>query len=232
MFHLWICWLFCVFAQVDPLSSQPPFEKSLIWSSKTEALRDPFLAFIPGDPADVSRDNITRGRISFNTILDPEANIHSVCSDYAAGAVYFAELYTKTFFEINIHSLSTRIVHRGVGDSLQMTVDWSSRNLYWVDGLFSWIAVKSLKKDDPFDYNVLVERDVDFPLGIAVDPRRGYLFWIEVGRVPLVKRARLDGDSPRVLAVGGLYRPRGLTIDIQTGKIYWVDRTKRICGIL
>lgn len=60
-----------------------------------------------------------------------------------------------------------------------------------------------------------------------------FLFWTEVGRVSLVKRARLDGDSPRVIAMGGLYQPIALTIDIETGRIYWVDKRKEAveyCG--
>lgn len=131
------------------------------------------LGFIPGDPADLSKDNVTFRQMTFDATLATEANIHSVCSDHPAGTVYFAELSMTAFFELDIESPTTRIVHQGIGDSLQMTVDWSSRNLYWVDGLFSWIAVKSLRKTDRFDYKVLVERDVDFPLGIAVDPTRG-----------------------------------------------------------
>ncbi|XP_064609238.1 low-density lipoprotein receptor-related protein 6-like [Liolophura sinensis] len=212
----------CFILMLIPTCVAISTEKNLIWSLKPVSPNDHDLALVSGDPAAISGASAQVERID----LEGENAIYSVCSNYHAGVVYVADFKDRRYHQWDIGDNSYRTIHIGVGDSLQMTVDWSNENLYWVDGFFGWIAMKSLDRSDQFDYKVLVERDVDFPLAIAVDPKRGFLFWTEVGGTSLIKRASLGGASPQVIVLDGLYEPRALTIDIATGRIYWVDRVK------
>lgn len=43
----------------------------------------------------------------------------------------------------------------------------------------------------------------------------------------MIKRAFLDGESPQVIAVGGIYKPRTITTDLKTGRVYWADQYKK-----
>jgi sugar lactone lactonase YvrE len=68
------------------------------------------------------------------------------------------------------------------------------------------------------------------PAGIAVDSRRGILFWSDLLSGTIV-RANVDGEERRII-LGldqGLDSPTGLAVDSKAGKLYWADLgTQRI----
>ena len=61
--------------------------------------------------------------------------------------------------------------------------------------------------------------------GIAVDPRRGVMFWTDWGKWPLVARANMDGSDVRVLIndTDVAKWPNGLTIDLYGEYVFWCD---------
>lgn len=52
---------------------------------------------------------------------------------------------------------------------------------------------------------------------------RRYLYWIDYGQYPRIGKAYLDGSSWTPIVTSGISNPRGLTVDMATHDIYWVD---------
>lgn len=50
-----------------------------------------------------------------------------------------------------------------------------------------------------------------------------YLYWLDQGQFPKIERSHLDGSNRTVLVKHGIIYPRGITIDITTHEVYWVD---------
>ncbi|HTS30542.1 MAG TPA: hypothetical protein VMH81_31940 [Bryobacteraceae bacterium] len=76
---------------------------------------------------------------------------------------------------------------------------------------------------------VLVEGLNSGPDGVAVDARRGYVYWTNMGKAGVddgsVQRANLDGTNVvTIVPAGGTFTPKQLRIDQKSGKLYWSDR--------
>ena len=52
-----------------------------------------------------------------------------------------------------------------------LAVDWLSGSMYWTDGLYDWISVANVDKQDI--YNHLITDNLEKPSGIVVHPKRG-----------------------------------------------------------
>ena len=65
--------------------------------------------------------------------------------------------------------------------------------------------------------------------GIAIDPRRGHIYWTNMGRASeddgYIMRSDLDGgELTMVVPPGGAFTPKQLKIDLEGQKLYWADR--------
>lgn len=73
----------------------------------------------------------------------------------------------------------------------------------------------------------IIRAGVVQPTGLAVHPKKGFVFWAEGGPEPEISRAGMDGRERRVLVSrshGELLSPAGLTLDLLTDRIFWADR--------
>ena len=65
--------------------------------------------------------------------------------------------------------------------AVQVAYDWMSKTLYWVDSALKWIVATSgdMEKFEATDYinfnkfKIMLERDLEHPEGLAVDPLTG-----------------------------------------------------------
>lgn len=65
--------------------------------------------------------------------------------------------------------------------------------------------------------------------GIAIDHRRGLIYWTDMGRPAeddgRIQRCRLDGSEvTMIVPPGGAFTPKQMRLDLQHGKIWWSDR--------
>ena len=65
------------------------------------------------------------------------------------------------------------VIGSGVMTTEGIAVDWIHHNLYWTDTGYNTIEVASA---DGLMRKILVEKDLDEPRSIALDPRNGYMF--------------------------------------------------------
>src|SRR6266851_9021550 len=68
-----------------------------------------------------------------------------------------------------------------------------------------------------------------YPDGVVVDAEAGHVYWTNMGVPNLndgsIERADLDGKNRKtIIPEGGTFTPKQMTIEKNTGKLYWCDR--------
>ncbi|XP_015843100.1 low-density lipoprotein receptor-related protein 2 [Peromyscus maniculatus bairdii] len=123
----------------------------------------------------------------------------------------------------------------GLGFSFGLALDWISRNIYYTSSSRS-IEVITLQGETRYG-KTLIANDgtslgVGFPVGIAVDPVRGKLYWSDQGTdsgVPAkIASADMDGSSLKILFTGNLEHLEVVTLDIQEQKLYWAVTSRGV----
>ena len=72
----------------------------------------------------------------------------------------------------------------------------------------------------------IIRAGLERPTGLAVHPKKGFVFWADGGSEPQIARAGMDGGERKVLvgsSHGQLLSPAGLTLDLLTDRIFWAD---------
>ncbi|XP_047530090.1 nidogen [Vanessa atalanta] len=104
-----------------------------------------------------------------------------------------------------------------------MSVDWTSRNIFWTDSKKLTIEVANL---DTKVKKVLFKRDGIFnPRGIAVHPGKGKIFWTDWNRNgPKIEWANMDGSQRGVfLDKSEVKLPNSLAIDWSRDRLCFTD---------
>ena len=71
---------------------------------------------------------------------------------------------------------------------------------------------------------MLISSGLREPKAITVYPAKGLLFWTDLGRIPKVERASMDGTNRKVVIRDSRVKaPKGLTLDFEENMIYIVD---------
>lgn len=115
-------------------------------------------------------------------------------------------------------SQSTTIAENTRARSL--TVDWIGRKLYY---LTSAPELRVSELDGRFDIVLLDSKYLSQPNYVVVDPLVGYLFYTDWGQ-PHVGRINLDGTNFVKIIGTDTAGPIGLTIDLVTKRLFWIDR--------
>jgi hypothetical protein len=55
-----------------------------------------------------------------------------------------------------------------------LAVDWLTNNIYWADSLYNWIVMSPAVSDTSL-FRIVVNTDLDQPMGLVVHPFRGYV---------------------------------------------------------
>ncbi|XP_052581109.1 low-density lipoprotein receptor-related protein 2 isoform X1 [Peromyscus californicus insignis] len=124
----------------------------------------------------------------------------------------------------------------GLGFSFGLALDWISRNIYYTTSASRSIEVMTLQGETRYG-KTLITNDgtslgVGLPVGIAVDPVRGKLYWSDQGTdsgVPAkIASADMDGSSLKILFTGNLEHLEVVTLDIQEQKLYWAVTSRGV----
>ncbi|XP_068625234.1 prolow-density lipoprotein receptor-related protein 1 [Battus philenor] len=117
------------------------------------------------------------------------------------------------------------VVQQGLSTAEGLAVDWVAGNLYWVESSLHQIEVA---RADGMYRRTLIAEDMESPRAIAVDPRKGYLFWSDwEAEAPRIERASLAGrrraSVVRVDALSDGAWPNGIALDHLAERLYWID---------
>ncbi|XP_021375306.1 low-density lipoprotein receptor-related protein 6-like [Mizuhopecten yessoensis] len=156
-------------------------------------------------------------------------DINSMDVNIAEGTVYFLDRETECIYRLSIDTNNVTTVRCGVSRSVYSTIayDWISRNMYWTDGFFKWIAVQPADTTDRSMYKVIIENDIEKPRALAVDPIAGFIFWFDINPSGYrIERASLDGSDRTRVITRSLLSVHDIETDPVNSRIYWTDARK------
>ncbi|KAG8200378.1 hypothetical protein JTE90_028559 [Oedothorax gibbosus] len=103
----------------------------------------------------------------------------------------------------------------------QIAFDWVSENWYFLD---SDRAMLFVCKNSLSVCVTLIDTSFSKPKDIALDPTKGLIFYtLSSHSTSVLERAQMDGSDRKKLVTEKIVNPNGLTLDIPTESIYWVD---------
>ncbi|PAV62586.1 hypothetical protein WR25_26419 isoform C [Diploscapter pachys] len=149
-------------------------------------------------------------------------NAIAIAWDSVTDRIYWSDIREKKIFSATRNGTDVKIF---IGEGLDITegiaLDWVGRNLYWVDSSLNTIEVANL--ENPAARALLVHENVSQPRGIAVDPRKGLMFWTDWGQNPKIERANMDGSDRTVIVDTKIYWPNTIALDFTTDRVYFAD---------
>ncbi|CAG5013242.1 unnamed protein product [Parnassius apollo] len=161
-----------------------------------------------------------KNTIALDWRRDPATNnTHLYWTDVVDDNIYRGTLVGNALSGIEV------VVHQGLSTAEGLAVDWIAGNLYWVESSLHQIEVARV---DGKYRRTLIAEDMDSPRAIAVDPRKGYLFWSDwEAAAPRIERASLAGRRRtavvRVDALSDGAWPNGIALDHLAERLYWID---------
>ncbi|XP_078582132.1 low-density lipoprotein receptor-related protein 5-like protein [Branchiostoma floridae x Branchiostoma japonicum] len=117
----------------------------------------------------------------------------------------------------------TIIESSGYSYGLVIRLDLAGENLYWTDYYKHTISVA--RKDGSFTRTLLTSTVIENPIGLALDPRNGFMYWAsgEWGSYkPRIDRAAMDGSNLTTI-ISSLTEAGVITIDYKENRLYYSD---------
>ncbi|XP_066603007.1 nidogen isoform X2 [Prorops nasuta] len=142
--------------------------------------------------------------------------------DCQTGKAYSGDINGNRIVELSYNGSISRTFISGVTSPEGISVDWVSRNIFWIDVGKSTLEVANL---DTKKRKVLVSEGLINPRGIAVHPYRGKVFWSDWNRsAPKLEWINEDGTGRGIFLQGNHVKlPNSLTIDWSTDELCWAD---------
>jgi low density lipoprotein-related protein 2 len=96
--------------------------------------------------------------------------------------------------------------------------DWISDTIFYADNELNQVV--SYKISTNMSYVLSYSES---PRTIVVHPCKGYVYWTDIGRRPMIARTSMSGSNFVKLITTDIKWPNGLTIDFDADKLYWAD---------
>lgn len=154
--------------------------------------------------------------------------------DYRDSKILFSDLAEKKISSFRVDSLSTPgaettppsivdVLKRNNSRSLigmpeGIAYDWISDTIYYADNDLNQVV--SYKISTQMTYVLSYSES---PRAIVVHPCKGFVYWSDVGRRPMIARTSLAGSNFVKIISTEIKWPNGLTIDFDDDKLYWAD---------
>ncbi len=156
------------------------------------------------------------------TIARSFMELSSITYDWKDRKLYIGDAIANKIYRMNLNGTQSTVLIEGnqIRYLRALAIDWIGRKLYQLTGTPE-IRVSEL--DGRYGITLLNSRYLSQPNYLAIDPLVGYLFYSDWGQ-PHIGRINLDGSNFVKIIGTDTAGPLGLTIDIITQRIFWVDR--------
>ncbi|VVC89823.1 unnamed protein product, partial [Leptidea sinapis] len=134
--------------------------------------------------------------------------VSAIAVDVSGSKLYWSDSKTKTINRCSMDGSNIERILEFMGLVEGLAIDWSGQNIYWTDTTAQRIEVSRL---DGSSRRTLIWQGLKKPKSIALDPRRGLMYWSELGS-KTIKRAAMDGSGVTVI-VEQVGRVHALAID-------------------
>ncbi|XP_066928142.1 low-density lipoprotein receptor-related protein 1-like [Clytia hemisphaerica] len=146
-------------------------------------------------------------------------NAIAIDFDYDNDMIYYSDIYKKEIGRIGIDGQNKEVLITDLKTPDGVAWDWVNKHLYWTDAQENTVnrLINGTTKE------ILIHEELDEPRAIALSPCDGFMYWTDWGRRPYIKHATMDGFNPKAIVDTNLGWPNGLTVDMNTSRIYWAD---------
>uniref|UniRef100_A0AC35G4G5 EGF-like domain-containing protein n=1 Tax=Panagrolaimus sp. PS1159 TaxID=55785 RepID=A0AC35G4G5_9BILA len=159
---------------------------------------------------------------NWRTFAAQVENAVAISWDSVSDRIFWSDIRDKKIYCATRNGTDVKVfIGQGLDITEGIAVDWVGRNLYWVDSSLNTIEVASLDKEG--SRAVLLHENIDQPRGLALDPRKGLMFWTDWGQNPRIERANMDGTDRKVIVNQKIYWPNTIAIDYTTDRVYFAD---------
>lgn len=179
------------------------------------AVGDEIRQFIPDAKDMAYSDMLVAGQRIQALDFDPNRNV-IYWSDSSIGTLMRA---TKPQDQ---QSAFPQDLHVSVHSPNGLSFDWVTRSLFWTDTARGAIY---LARDDGRYRRTLISGERFQPFAVAVNPRRGIIYWSDVDPSgPKIESAWMNGVNRTVLVTTRISYPSGIAIDFRMNdRVYWCD---------
>jgi hypothetical protein len=148
--------------------------------------------------------------------------LSSITYDWKDRKLYIGDALANKIYRMNLNGTQSTVLMEGyqIRSLRALAIDWIGRKLYRLMGTPE-IRVSEL--DGRNDISLLNSRYLSQPNYLAIDSLVGYLFYSDWGQAH-IGRINLDGSNFFKVIATDIAGPLGLTIDIITKRIFWIDR--------
>ncbi|KAJ9592050.1 hypothetical protein L9F63_001429, partial [Diploptera punctata] len=153
-------------------------------------------------------------------------NVRAVAFDPVSQYIYWIDgraQSIKRAFDNGTHTGPAFVPPSNAYFPYDIAVDPYGRQLFWTCANTNSINVTRL--DNGSSVGVVIKVDGEKPRNIALYPEKGLMFWTDVGSVPRILRAKMDGKS-RMVIVSDLGNLAALAVDRTSDLLFWAHLQK------
>lgn len=156
------------------------------------------------------------------TIARGFLELSSITYDWQSRKLYASDIMADKIYQMNMNGTERIAVVEGADLRYirALALDWIGRKLYH---LITTPELRVCELNGRSSIKLLDSKYLSQPNYLALDPLTGYLFYSDWGQ-PHIGRINLDGSNFVKVIGTDIAGPLGLTIDLITRRIFWIDR--------
>ncbi|XP_073449621.1 low-density lipoprotein receptor-related protein 8 isoform X1 [Aquarana catesbeiana] len=164
-------------------------------------------------------------RRDYSRLASQLKNVVSLDVEVTSKKIYWCDLFHRKIYSAPLEraadpSEHVVLINSHLHSPEGLAVDWIHKNFYWTDSGNKTISVATT---DGCKRKTLFDQSLQDPRAIAVDPTSGFMFWSDWGEPSKIEKAGLNGGDRQILVSDDIEWPNGITLDVLTHRLYWVD---------
>uniref|UniRef100_A0A673HGQ8 Low-density lipoprotein receptor-like n=1 Tax=Sinocyclocheilus rhinocerous TaxID=307959 RepID=A0A673HGQ8_9TELE len=160
------------------------------------------------------------GSRTYTALIRQQKNVVALDVDVHSDRIFWSDVSLKKIYSAAAADPAHRstVIDSRISRPEGLAVDWVHGNIYWTDGELRTVSVAMA---DGSKRKTLVSEGLQNPRAIVVDPH--FMFWTDCGEPARIEKSGLNGADRTALVTEHIAWPSGVTLDVMSGRLYWVD---------